>query len=103
MWIFSQNGFYSIVKKGREYHVRTRREKDLVNVGLTAIKSYSGSDYPWRAILPSRAELQRLMQKLGNTVEYPNFKAYVWNREDQRHRLGIYQKIWAIMAKEENN
>jgi hypothetical protein len=103
MWIFSQDGFYSIVKKGTKYHVRTRREKDLVNVGLTAIKSYAGSDYPWRAILTSRAELQRLMQKLGNTVNYPNFKARVWDREDQRYRLGAYHKIWAIMGKQEDN
>lgn len=102
MWIFSQDGFYSIVKKGKEYHVRTRREKDLVNLGLDAIKSYAGSDYPWRAILPSRADLQRLMQKLGNSVDYPNFKAHVWNREDQRYRLAAYHKIWAIMGKEDN-
>ena len=43
-------------------------------MGLAATKSYAGSDYPWRAILPNRAELQKLMQTLGHTVDYPNFK-----------------------------
>jgi hypothetical protein len=44
MWIFSQEGFYSIVQKGEGFHVRARREQDLVNVGLTATMSYAGSD-----------------------------------------------------------
>ena len=99
MWIFSQDGFYSIVKKGDVFHVRARRERDLVNVGLTATKSYAGSDYPWRAILPNRLELQKLMEKLGNSVNYPNFKAHVETRDDQNDRVPAYHKIWAIMGK----
>ena len=100
MWIFSQEGFYSIVQKPDGYHVRARRKQDLVNVGLSAIKSYAGSDYPWRAILPNRADLQKLMQTLGNSVDYPNFKGRIGKREDQRQRLDRYHKIWAIMAGE---
>ena len=80
MWIFSQDGFYSIVQKPDGYHVRARRKQDLVNVGLTAIKSYAGSDYSWRAILPNRAELQKLMLALGNSVDYPNFKSHIAKR-----------------------
>jgi hypothetical protein len=56
MWIFSQDGFYSIVQKGEQFHVRTRRKQDLVNVGLTPTKSYAGSDYPWRANIVELAE-----------------------------------------------
>jgi len=99
MWIFSQDGFYSIVNKGDVFHVRARRERDLVNVGLSATKSYAGSDYPWRAILPNRLELQKLMEKLGNSVNYPNFKAHVETRDDQNDRVPAYHKIWAIMGK----
>ena len=99
MWIFSQDGFYSIVNKGDVFHVRARRERDLVNVGLSATKSYAGSDYPWRAILPNRLELQKLMEKLGNSVNYPNFKAHVETRDDQNDRVPAYHRIWAIMGK----
>ena len=102
MWIFSQDGFYSIVRKGDVFHVRARRERDLVNVGLTATKSYAGSDYPWRAILPNRVELQKLMEKLGNSVDYPNFKVHVGARKDQKDRVPAYHQIWAIMGKEPN-
>jgi len=100
MWIFCQDGFYSIVQKGEGFHVRARREQNLVNVGLTATKSYSGSDYPWRAILPNRAELQKLMVSLSNSVDYPNFKGHVASRIDQKDRLDQYHKIWAMMAEE---
>jgi hypothetical protein len=99
MWIFSQDGFYSVVQKGEQFHVRARRRQDLVNLGLTATKSYAGSDYPWRAILPGRDELLKLLEKLGKSVDYPNFKGRVGERPDQRDRIGDYHKIWALMAK----
>ena len=100
MWIFSQDGFYSIVQKGEQFHVRARRKQDLVNVGLSAIHSYAGSDYPWRTILSSRAELLMLLEKLGQSIDYPNFKERIHERPDQKNRLGEYHKIWALMAKE---
>ena len=100
MWIFSQDGFYSIVQKGEQFHVRARRKQDLVNVGLTPTKSFAGSDYPWRAILANRGELLMLMEKHGKSVDYPNFKGRIGERLDQRNRLGDYHKIWALMAKE---
>ena len=100
MWIFSQDGFYSIVQKGEQFHVRARRKQDLVNLGLPPTKSYAGSDYPWRTILPNRGELLMLLEKLGKSVDYPNFKGRIGERLDQRNRLGEYHKIWALMAKE---
>ena len=100
MWIFSQDGFFSIVQKGEQFHVRARRKQDLVNVGLAPTKSYAGSDYPWRTILPNRDELLMLLEKLGKSVDYPNFKSRIGERPDQRNRLGEYHKIWALMAKE---
>ena len=100
MWIFSQEGFYSIVQKGERFHVRTRRKQDLFNLGLTPTKSYAGADYPWRAILPNRAELLKLIEQLGNSVHYSNFKERIGQRPDQRHRVGAYHKIWALMAQE---
>jgi hypothetical protein len=102
MWIFSQDGFFSIVQKPDGYHVRARRKEDLVRVGLTPIKSFSGSDYPWRTIL-NQTEHQKLMQTLGNSVDYPNFKGKIAKREDQWQRLHRYHKIWAIMAEESDS
>ncbi len=74
----------------------------MVRVGLTPIKSFSGSDYPWRTIL-NQTEHQKLMQTLGNSVDYPNFKGKIAKREDQWQRLHRYHKIWAIMAEESDS
>ena len=100
MWIFSQDGFYSIVQKGEGFHVRARRKQDLVNVGLTPTKSYAVADYPWRTILHHGFELLMLLEKLGKSVDYPNFKARIAERPDQGNRLGEYHKIWGLMSKE---
>jgi len=100
MWIFAQDGFYSVVRKADGYHVRARRRQDLFNLGFTPVKSYAGSDYPWRVILPTEAELLKLMEQLGQSVNYPNFKSRVEQRPDQRHRLRAYHDIWALMAGE---
>jgi hypothetical protein len=103
MWIFSQEGFYSIVQKEDSFHVRARRQRDLVNVGLSPVKSYPGSDYPWRAILNNKIELLKLVERLGDSVKYPNFKNRIGERADQKSRLGTYHKIWALMAKEQES
>lgn len=101
MWIFSQEGFFSIVRKPDGYHVRARQREDLVRVGLTPIKSFAGSDYPWRAIL-DQAGHAKLLETLGRSVDYPNFKGRIATREDQRHRLDRYHKIWSLMAEDED-
>ena len=100
MWIFAQEGFYSIVRKPDGYHVRARRRQDLFNLGFTPVKSYAGSDYPWRVILPGQADLLQLLEQLGHSISYPNFKTRVGQRPDQRHRLPAYHEIWALMANE---
>ena len=101
MWIFSQEGFFSIVHKQDGFHVRARRQRDFINLSLIPVKSYPGSDYPWRAILEEKTELLKLFAKLGTSVDYPNFKGRIGQRPDQKDRLGNYHKIWALMAKEE--
>ncbi len=98
MWIFSQVGFFSIVRKGDEFHVRARRKEDLVNMGLAPTKSFAVSDYPWRSILPNQTELLKVMTAFGESVDYPNFKGRIGNRKDQQNRLGVYHKIWELMA-----
>jgi len=102
MWIFSQEGFFSIVRKGEHYHVRARRKQDLVNLRLVPTKSLAESDYPWRAILSDDLELPKLMAALGQSIDCPNFKRRIGERPDQRLRLGTYHKIWEMMAQEQD-
>ncbi|HSI82960.1 MAG: hypothetical protein ACAI35_19360 [Candidatus Methylacidiphilales bacterium] len=100
MWIFTQHGFYSVVKKETTWHIRARAKQDLVNLGLTPVKSYPGSDYPWRCIIEDEVQWNAIMKQLAASVDYPNFKGRIAEKADQRHRLHQYHDIWAIMARE---
>ena len=56
MWLCTQLGFYSIVRKSPdEFHIRARRRDDLTTLASTIalpepVESYPGSDYPWRIL-----------------------------------------------------
>ncbi len=103
MWLFTEEGFFSIVRKGRrEWHVRARVVEDLHRL-LSRIPSlpapevsYPGSDYPWRMIINGRqkAALFKSLAKIG----YSNFKGQVGIDPDQRARLPVYHEVWRLMA-----
>lgn len=98
MWIASKWGFYSIARKPDGVHVRARVRQDLerlLSAGelAAAIQERPGADYRWRVIV-GPAELGVLMQTFAASVDYPNFKAVVASRPDQRAKLGAYHELW---------
>lgn len=103
MWLFTIHGFYSIVQKEQDFHIRSRSKQDLVNLKkLTGIKkpvakSYPGSDYPWRLIV-SRVEKDLAVVALGTDIEYGNFKSAVAATSDQAGKLHAYHQVWHAMA-----
>jgi hypothetical protein len=100
MWMFTQLGFFSIVKKPDGYHIRARQKQDLVNLGLEPVKSYPGSDYPWRGIVKESSKWDAITDKLMGSIDYPNFKSRIAQRPDQKHRNHRYHAIWALMGEE---
>jgi hypothetical protein len=100
MWMFTQLGFFSIVKKPDGYHVRAQQEQDLVNLGLAPVESYPGSDYPWRTIVKAQADWEDIMRVLTASVDYPNFKGRIAQKADQKHSSHRYHAIWALIAEE---
>lgn len=105
MWIASKLGFYSIVQKtAGEWHVRARLRADLVNLVETvyrepaaaaeSIEEWPAADYRWRLIVTDAAELAGIFAALGDTVDYPNFKAEVARRPDQTDKLPAYHALW---------
>jgi hypothetical protein len=97
MWIFTDKGFFSIVKQKDVWHIRARRKQDLVNLGLEPVASYPGSDYPWRSLVRDPNELRAIFLRLADSIDYPNFKDRISETPDQRDRLGAYHHIWALM------
>jgi hypothetical protein len=97
MWLFTQNGFYSIVKKQGAWHVRARRKQDLTNLGLDPLKSHPGSDYPWRSLIKDPDVLRAIFERLADSIDYPNFKNRIAKTTDQHDRLDTYHIIWDLM------
>lgn len=103
MWLFTELGFFSIVKKSPgEWHLRARVREDLDNIAALSlpgdpkvVKSYPGSDYPWRMILDKRAKAA-LFVRLSK-IEYGNFKGRIAQIEGQRDKLHAYHDVWALM------
>ena len=107
MWLATQHGFYSIVQKAEDtYFVRARIRQDLVNLvdmlDLEAeVHEWVQADYRYRIII-DLDELLEIMVQLAGSIDYPNFKAQIYQREEQSHKLGAYHKIWSTMAALQN-
>ena len=99
MWLFTTQGFYSVVAHRRDSDrllVRARAREDLEALreqipGLR-ITSDREADYRWRTVV-SRAEWVAAVAILAASIDYDNFKAAVAERQGaERHR--VYQRVW---------
>jgi hypothetical protein len=102
MWLFTQFGFYSIVRKKDGIHVRGRVRKDLENLKNAAalqqeIVKWDGADYRYRMLVDDRA-LRKIMTVLADELDYDNFKNRVTTLSDQRAKLGAYHGVWGLMT-----
>ena len=111
MWLFTPDGFYSVVDKHDEWHpgqlcVRARAAEDLANLrggflpklGETIVGA--GTDYPYRAWAP-REDVAAWVSSQVMTLDYSNFKNEV-ARVQGRERAHIYGGVWTQMLKAED-
>jgi hypothetical protein len=96
MWLFTTDGFLSVVSKGcrsDQLMVRARVKADLKRAFPKAkITSSKATDYRFRAVITRKA----LAAYLGRMVErlaYSNFKDTV--KDDARHHA--YLRVWNAM------
>ena len=78
MWIFLNDGFFSIVEdhaKPTHLLVRARKKADIRHTfgSMTKVLHTPKSDYPWRASLTRNRVQGIIMQRLGQ-IDYSNFK-----------------------------
>lgn len=103
MWIFTTDGFFSIVQdkhcKDDEVVVRARARMDIeklnkkIGGGFEIIETPK-ADYLYRMIVPKRAMAQYLDSYVAN-MNYPNFKDTIPLEDDLRHEA--YFECWAAM------
>lgn len=105
MWLFTELGFFSIVKKSPGcWHLRARCREDLDNIvalnlpgQVEVAESFKGSDYPWRILLNTRQK-SALFVRLSK-IDYGNFKGRISEIPEQRDRLRMYHTVWAEMQR----
>lgn len=103
MWLCTQQGFYSVVHKGSDYHVRARRRRDLENLRElliskgrsepAAIQSWPTADYRYRIIFPTSA-INDVFDVLSENIDYSNFKGRIMSLPDQREKMEAYHELW---------
>ena len=111
MWIFTKQGFFSIVRKKyldqpKPYQVRARSLQDLENLIKVAeldeeIIETPYADYFFR-IIADEADLVKIFNFLQADLKYENFKDMVGRQKDQRDKLDAYHKIWNVMYNYQN-
>jgi hypothetical protein len=106
MWLMTKHGFYSIVEKNKEtgeFHIRSRVRKDLANlvehVPLTGteIHNTKSADYPFRLIV-GKDEVLAVMEFLGETLDYANFKGKIARTPDQKQKHDLYTQVWGLLS-----
>jgi hypothetical protein len=95
MWIFTKDGFYSVVEDRNDpsvFLVRARIEGDIERLWPTAkVERNTGTDYAYRARI-HRTVVSKVLAETVEEIDYDNFKSAV---TDDR-RGGFYAQIWNI-------
>jgi hypothetical protein len=105
MWVFTPDGFYSVVQKPQDRKnntltIRTRNRGDmdaLVAGHFPDAKPYKvkHSDYEWRIRVP-KADWAQAVQRMAMDIEYSNFKDEVTKRQGwDRH--DVYLRVWQAL------
>ena len=108
MWLFTNFGFYSVVKKPGEdcLTVRSRvredldplREQYLPDLGQTL--AHVGTDYPFRPQV-GHYDFGEASKQIALNLDYSNFKNAVTHELGVR-RAGICHNVWSELLELEN-
>ena len=103
MWIFTETGFVSAVKKPDDdgkYAIRARDEESLA--GLIAatgaeLITTTNSDYKYRVIIEPKQFVEWVVDQASN-IEYSNFKNQVAKTRGYKYTEALHD-VWHAMLK----
>ena len=111
MWIFTTDGFISCVRQGDKIAVRARERSTLEALAtrvsghpseaaeqLADIKTTTDTDYRYRVHL-DRVHFGALILELALSVDYPNFKNAVREKQGESLYEKALHKVWTVMGK----
>lgn len=107
MWLFTPDGFYSVVKndfcKLGELAVRTRSREDLIRfckiagINPKKIIKTPEADYHYRVHVKA-ALWSTYVAAIALNVDYPNFKDKVQTVDPSETRHTAYLRCWSAMS-----
>lgn len=104
MWLMTNFGFFSVVKKSddEQLTVRSRTRGDLDRLRAHYLPqlgpnlAHAGTDYPWRALV-DKAALSEAMKRISDDIDYGNFKDEVALTLG-RDRAKRYGAVWSALS-----
>lgn len=107
MWLFTKDGFYSVVQKPHQkgtgmVTVRTRNKDDMLHVikalgiGTKHLISDEGTDYEYR-IEVNKTQWSEYVTMAIADIEYDNFKHEVEKHDPERAH--IYLGVWSTLLR----
>ena len=107
MWIFTETGFVSAVKKPQDAGLVSLRARN--HASLEAISSKYGveiintpnGDYPWRTFVTNE-QLADWLSTAALDLNYSNFKSHVHKVNPSRKFINSLHDVWAVMTSTED-
>lgn len=100
MWLFTDNGFVSAVRKDDSGDIVVRSRdiaslEELSNYANADIVDSEGSDYPYRVVVADSVWAEYVSRKALD-IDYPNFKDRVYKSRGKKFAK-LLGEVWATM------
>ncbi|MEN9604157.1 MAG: hypothetical protein RL545_846 [Actinomycetota bacterium] len=108
MWIFTETGFVSAVKKPQDaglVSLRARNHASLEAIAAkysTQIINTPSGDYPWRTFI-SNEQLAEWLSETALNLDYSNFKSRAHKTNKSSKFINALHDVWAVMTHTEDS
>ena len=103
MWVFTKDGFFSVVEHRADPQlvlIRARTKDDGIRIckalDLKKVQCTPKADYPYRVTV-AKARWALYLQNAALDIDYGNFKAAM-ERLHPAHRMDQLHEVWYVMA-----
>lgn len=107
MWIFTDTGFVSAVKKPQDgglISVRARDKsslKELISQTKAELINTPHGDYPWRIFI-TQEQFAEWVSEVALNLDYSNFKSRVHKVHPSAAYINSLHDVWAVMTHTED-
>ena len=107
MWIFTETGFVSAVKKPQDnglVSLRARNHASLEAIAAqcnTEIINTPSGDYPWRTFITNE-QLATWLSDTALNLDYSNFKSRAHKTNKSSKFISALHDVWAVMTHTED-